>query len=131
MFHVVNRFVVAPVNNKSSSTRVSYRRFVDHYTHYVQGVDESGFVNLGQLTMNQPEAAPEAAPEEPDVEVLAGRLATMAERQMYVGGGGGRGCCVVVAVWWLLCGGCVVLCMLLCCSMYVVLCMLCHVSMTR
>ena len=122
MFHVVNRFVVAPVNNKSSSTRVSYRRFVDHYTHYVQGVDESGFVNLGQLTMNQPEAAPEAAPEEPDVEVLAGRLATMAERQMYVGSGGGRGCCV---------GGCCVVVVLVYVSCCVVLCMLCHVSMTR
>ena len=96
VLHVVGRFLatsdrsVANSNSVAASSvrHVEYRRFVEYYTNYVHEVDEGGFINLGQLPTKTTSSyqEEEGGEEEEEVEVLAGRLASMAERQMYSGG---------------------------------------------
>ena len=114
MHHLVNRFLTP--EDGSTERKVNYHQFFEHYTRQIENVDEDGFVNIGQLpttgnddsnynnTTNsdsggwyQIEQARRRQEEEEatdmdetkeneNVEHLASRLASLAEREMYSGG---------------------------------------------
>ena len=103
MHHLVNRFLTP--EDGSTERKVNYHQFFEHYTRQIENVDEDGFVNIGQLPTTgnddsggwyQIEQARRRQEEEEatdmdetkeneNVEHLASRLASMAEREMYSG----------------------------------------------
>ena len=101
MHHLVNRFLTP--EDGSTERKVNYHQFFEHYTRQIENVDEDGFVNIGQLPTTgnddsggwyQIEQARRRQEEEEatdmdetkeneNVEHLASRLASLAEREMY------------------------------------------------